>query len=441
MASESRHTVLGVKTPTGSLLVVARDGGPVFYAKWRDSTGRQVKRALGPAWMEMNGAGWKRRRGRPSDDALDERAATIAMGDAIRAHEATLGETRLDRGVTFADAAERWLHHIEHVEGCKPSTLDDYRYMLAPVETLPRKRGSMPAARIMRAFGHRALASITTSDVARFLARLDLEPSMGPRTVNKHRQVLCSVFEHAMRAESFSLPLNPARATDKRREPDATPIDFYEPEEVLALARAAGNGLHRDPRRPAISPEEIGEQARTNEQDAALYIVAAFTGLRLGELLALRWRNVNFADAKLTVEASWSAGRLSSPKSRKWRAVPLADQPAAVLDGLSLRARFTERDDLVFCSAVGTYLDPSAVRRRYRRAQQAAGLRPLRFHDLRHSFGSLVIREFDPVAVKDFMGHSKITTTERYLHARSRRTDAARLTKAFAGDPELVEVA
>jgi integrase len=76
---------------------------------------------------------------------------------------------------------------------------------------------------------------------------------------------------------------------------------------------------------------------------------------------------------------------------------------------------------------------PSAVRRRYRRAQRAASLRPLRFHDLRHSFGSLVIREFDPVAVKDFMGHAKITTTERYLHARSRRTDAARLTKAFAG--------
>jgi integrase len=87
----------------------------------------------------------------------------------------------------------------------------------------------------------------------------------------------------------------------------------------------------------------------------------------------------------------------------------------------------------VFCSAVGEYLDPSALRRRYRGAQDAAGLRSLRFHDLRHSFGSLVIREFDPVSVKDFMGHAKITTTERYLHARSRHTDAARLTKAFAG--------
>lgn len=429
--------------PTGALLVVNRDRGPVYYAKWRDSTGRQVKRRLGPAWLEGDGgSGFRRRRGRVPEGCLDERAAMVAMGDAIRTHEASLGEPRIDRAATFSDAAAVWLHHLEHVEGCKPSTLDDYGYMLAPADAFPRKRGRTPAARIMRSFGHRPLASITGPDVARFLARLDSEPDMGPRTVNKHRQILCSVFEHAMRADTFRLPLNPARATDKRREPDATPIDFYEPEEVLALARAAREGLHRDPRRPAVTPEEVVDRRRADEQDAALYLVAAFTGLRLGELLALRWRNVNFADAKLTVEASWSAGRLSSPKSRKWRAVPLADQPAAVLDQLSQRPFFTGRDDLVFCSGVGGYLDPSALRRRYRRTQDAAGLRPLRFHDLRHSFGSLVIREFDPVAVKDFMGHSKITTTERYLHARSRRTDAARLTKAFAGQkPAVLEPA
>jgi hypothetical protein len=46
-------------------------------------------------------------------------------------------------------------------------------------------------------------------------------------------------------------------------------------------------------------------------------------------------------------------------------------------------------------------------------------------------FGSLVIREFDLVSVKAFMGHAKITTTERYLHARPRRDDAARMTKVF----------
>jgi hypothetical protein len=60
---------------------------------------------LGPAWVERNGSGWKRRRGRVPDDSLDQRAAMIAMGDAIRAHEASLGEPRADRRARFADAA------------------------------------------------------------------------------------------------------------------------------------------------------------------------------------------------------------------------------------------------------------------------------------------------------------------------------------------------
>lgn len=427
---------------TGTLLVVQRSSGPVYCGRWRDSTGRQVKRRLGPAWVVRSGSSWVARRGRLRDDWLDERAAHVALAAAMEAREREVAS--LPEGdVTFADAVARWMHHLEFVKGVKPSTLADYRYLLAPVSSAPRHRGRPPAARIMRAFGDRPLFEITPAEVGRYLAALDADPTIGPRTVNKHRQVLCTVFEHAMREDVFGLPANPARRTNKRREPDAKPIDFYEVEEVLALVRAARAGLHRDPSRPAVSVEEHAERDRCDEQDAALFVVAAFTGLRMGELLALRWRNVDFADARLVVEASWSAGVLTSPKSRKFRSVPLADQPAAVLAHLAARERFTGRDDLVFCSAVGGYLDGSALRRRYRRAQRAAGLRPLRFHDLRHSFGSLVIREFDLVSVKAFMGHAKITTTERYLHARPRRDDAARMTKVFdasIGDLPLREI-
>ena len=80
---------------------------------------------------------------------------------------------------------------------------------LAPADAAARKRGRTPAARIMRTFGHRPVSSITSSDVGRFLARLDAEPSVGARTVNKHRQVLASVFEHAMRPDTFGLASNP----------------------------------------------------------------------------------------------------------------------------------------------------------------------------------------------------------------------------------------
>jgi integrase-like protein len=89
---------------------------------------------------------------------------------------------------------------------------------------------------------------------------------------------------------------------------------------------------------------------------------------------------------------------------------------------------------LVFPGPTGGYLDASALRRRFIKARDAAGLRPLRFHDLRHCFGSLAIRKADIVKVQSWMGHSNIKTTMRYLHHKSRIEDAKILDSAFALD-------
>jgi site-specific recombinase XerD len=86
----------------------------------------------------------------------------------------------------------------------------------------------------------------------------------------------------------------------------------------------------------------------------------------------------------------------------------------------------------VFCSRLGRRLDGSAVRRRYKHARDAAGLRKLRFHSLRHAAGSLVAREADARFVQSFLGHSRLSTTERYLHAKSRPQDVETLNRAFA---------
>lgn len=92
---------------------------------------------------------------------------------------------------------------------------------------------------------------------------------------------------------------------------------------------------------------------------------------------------------------------------------------------------FKARTDYVFWRPDGGPLDRSAVRSRFICAQEKAGVRVRRFHDLRHSFGSLAIQQFDLVAVKDMMGHSKLTTTERYLHSKPRPDDVAKLTTIF----------
>jgi integrase len=96
------------------------------------------------------------------------------------------------------------------------------------------------------------------------------------------------------------------------------------------------------------------------------------------------------------------------------------------------REDFTDTSDYVFCSRLGRPLNGSALRRRFKAAAAAAGLRVLRFHALRHGAGSLVARQADPRWVQGFLGHSKLATTERYLHAKARPEDIEVINRAFA---------
>jgi integrase len=112
----------------------------------------------------------------------------------------------------------------------------------------------------------------------------------------------------------------------------------------------------------------------------------------------------------------------------------LPAQAAAALDRVGRRSEFTGPDDYVFASRLGRRLDPSALRRRFERARDAAGLEPLKFHWLRHTYGSLLVAGgVDLPSVKAAMGHSRITTTERYLHARPAGELADRFTRALGG--------
>ncbi len=433
----------GGATDKGSLLVRDNKGKPFYEAKWRDLERAQCKRRLGPAWVERNSAGeWVPRRGRVRRGFLDERRAYPLMASVIEAHEAKLRLVEPSRPeALFPEAVEAWLIYLKTEKRVKPSTTAGYQRLFAqPGRSRNPRRG-----RIMREFGKRSLLDITTKDARRFLAKLDRE-DISARTVNIHRQVLHAMFEFARREDSFGLPSNPFAGTSKRPEDGAKPIETFEPEEILAVAEVARGGAHRHRSGYAhsnYSPETEREWARINEQDAALFTIAACTGLRLGELVALRWRDVDLKGGVLTVSRSISAGEETSTKSRRARTVPLADQAIAEFERLRQRDHFTSRDDFVFCRPDGGSLNGAAVRLRFIRAQQEAQVRVRRFHDLRHTFGSLAIRRFDLVAVKEMMGHAALTTTERYLHSKPRPSDAAKLTALFSeeGSDELAAAA
>jgi integrase len=425
--------------PRANIVVREYDGHPFYEAKFRYKH-RQIKRRIGPAWLERDPDTneWRRRRGRLAEGAYEERTAHVAAAQivseyitAATEHERTERE-RQSQGVTFREVAHAYLRWLESVRGAKPSTLVGHRSVLAEPDTPYRRGRGVTLGYVMGALGDRPAAKITTREIEAVLAAVS-ETGASPRTVNKHRNVIAAVFGYGCKPSTYALPANPAKGADKRREPHPGALLFYSPEDIEAIARAFEDGRHRQRSTQSCSEQDCEAQRAEDQQDAELVRVAAYAGLRQGELLALRWSDVDFAGSALNVARAMSAGIESSTKSGHMRRVPLADQAASALARMSQRKRFTSPDDLVFCNVFGRPLDDSALRRRYRRAQTAAGIRPLRFHDLRHTFGSLLaMRGVDIVTIQKAMGHSALATTGRYLHARPASEQAKAFTAAFA---------
>ena len=163
------------------------------------------------------------------------------------------------------------------------------------------------------------------------------------------------------------------------------------------------------------------------------FLTALRAGLRKGELIALKWGDVQFGDSAddpnryILVQRNYSHGRFTSPKSKKSRRVDLSKQLRAALielrDTHLLNAMMagnpTIADCLVFPSGVGTVIKPDNIVPRYMEpALEQAGLRRFRFHDLRHTFGSLLIQDGASLTyVKEQMGHSSIQiTVDTYGH-------------------------
>lgn len=147
-------------------------------------------------------------------------------------------------------------------------------------------------------------------------------------------------------------------------------------------------------------------------------------------MLAFQWRDVDYAGE--VVRRSYNVhGAVGPPKSGKVRSVPMVPDVAQSLAGLACREHFIGDEDLVFPGEAGGYQDATALRARYRSALKRAGLRPLRFHDLRHPFGTLAVRRAEVPAVQAWMGHADIQTTMRYVHHRDRGGEARLLAEAF----------
>jgi integrase len=368
--------------------VFKREGkrGGVWYAKYRLPDGRQVQTRIGPHWTD--------RKQTPPAGSYTKASARTWLDETLA--KARRGELpgMIKTGATFATACDDWLAY-KRDRKIKLSTQIDYEHM---VDRMKKVFGEKFGARVK-------LEDVTPEMVEGFRDALVAE-DLSDRTVNKYLTVLHGLFVWAQRR--YKLPANPVANVERRPHAKRGNIDVFSREEVLALVRAAAS-----------------------EQDGTIYLTAAFTGLRLGELLALRWRDVDFTNSAIHVRQSFTNGRVDTPKSGQERTVPMADEVAEALSKLEKRDHNITDDDLVFCGTQGGHLAGHRLRDRYKAALKDAGLRELRFHDLRHTFGSHAIRTADSREVMEWMGHQDLATTQRYLQFKPRQDAARRISEAF----------
>jgi integrase len=201
---------------------------------------------------------------------------------------------------------------------------------------------------------------------------------------------------------------------------------------TLNPAIKPGKFLPRISKRRAIDPLSCEEVATLLELAKAkapryypLFLCAARTGLRQGELLALRWDDLNFAGRFVEVRRNFTHGSFTTPKSGEARRVDMSLGLRQVLQELQIDRQLhavTQRwpavPEWVFCDERGRRLHHNPIRLLFHRLLREAGLRRVRFHDLRHTFASLLLQDGEsPVYVKDQLGHSSIQiTVDHYGH-------------------------
>ncbi len=410
----SSSSVVFRETPiSGHVFRRKRKTGDRWMAKWRDAEG-QHQVVLGKVWTK---------RGRPAEGYLTKQGAQREL-DAIladaRRHRIT-SQPRLASTVTFAEAAREWLRYVEHDRKRRPSTIVDYRWIVE--------------RRLLPDFGELALESITTQRIDNW--RVELVTAGGiadgeglsARTINKYLGVMHSILKRAQR--TYGLAANAAAWAERQPVRRSGDFDVLSAAEVEALARAAREGRHRTPPKHPTGLEWRAKLRQQDQQDAAIFLTAAYAGLRLGELRSLRWRDLDFGKRLIHVRHSYVMRNEDAPKSGRVRSVPMIDQVAVALDQLSRRNGWTGEEDLVFVNPAGEHIEDSALRRRFYAALGAAGLKHIRFHDLRHSFGTLAVQVFPLTDVKAYMGHADIATTMIYVHHVPQVDAAEKLSAAL----------
>lgn len=295
-----------------------------------------------------------------------------------------------DAGVlTVGEYLDRWLADVR--DTVRTSTHEGYEYAVGP--------------HIKPALGRVKLKDLNPSQI-RWFYRDRLDSGLAPATVHKQHVVLHKALKAAV-ADGL-IPRN-AAAGLKLPRITRKEIDPLDPEQARNLLKAArGDRLE------------------------ALYVLALNTGMRQGELLALKWEDVDLERSLVRVRRTLTRSDkgfvLGEPKTKKSRRT-IRLTPGAVqalrahlsrqLEEMERAESLYEPGGLIFATEMGTIINPSNLRNRsLKPLLRRAELRPIRFHDLRHTCATLLLgKDINPKIVSEMLGHASVRITlEIYSH-------------------------
>lgn len=286
-------------------------------------------------------------------------------------------------------------------------------------------------AHIKPFFGDTPLASVTNADVQMFYnykasnGRIDgKKGGLSPKSIRNLHNMLNSSLQKAV---GKIIEQNPADDTDRPSVPKPDIRILTNEEMSLFLAEVL------------------------NEQHRCAMIVSLLTGVRMGELLALTWDDIDFTNKQIRInkdiirapnleEGAATKTHLivqPTPKTQSSnRTIPMTDEINQLLFVERQRqkqAQSSERessrrqqrdcrnlnpDNIVFPTRVGTHIDPRSFEKRISRVAERCNIPHISVHALRHTFATRLIEQNVPIrVVQELLGHSEGTTTMRYTHA------------------------
>jgi len=385
---------------TGSLRII----GDHWYGRWYVGR-KRIERALGPV----------RRPG--TREGLTRSQADAKMRKLMG--EATVAP---DEGITMALAGDRLLAQLRRKQ-CAPSH----------IETVD---GHLRCHLIPYVDEHlrRHLHELTDDHIEDLMDDLADEPrgwrlkapgrkqALKPKTVRNIVSTMHSIFELAQRKQWVTQ--NVCKLVEWPTVPTDGDIHFLTLDELQLLIDV---GL-------ADGPGLDDTERRWRRMERLLYITAAMTGARQGELLAVRWIDPDWLAMKFRIRKNYVRGEMRIPKGREGGTPPMADRLGAELERYFKQSAHQADEDLVFGDPeTGRPLSRRKVSRRFAAALDRAGVRHVRFHDLRHTFGTHLAAEGVPIrAIQEWYGHKDIKTTMIYVDYAPGATEAELIDRAFS---------